>query len=323
MKKIAVIFGGNSYEHDISCKSAKNILLNLNKNLYNIDAIGLDKNNNWYLFSDDYELIDDNWLSKNISKIDNIVEYIKNIDLVFPIIHGNIGEDGKIQSFLDMYGISYVGCDALSSLICYDKELSKLYFEKLDIPQLPYYVLNDLTEYDKNDYEYPVIIKPAKCGSSIGINIAKNKDELKKYLKEAFKYDNKVIVEKFIIARELECAILENKDELIVSDIGEIFKVFDFYDYKSKYKNKTGTGISILNKDIEKKIKLFAKTAFKGINCKDLSRIDFLYDEEKKQVYINEINTMPGFTNISMFPILIEKMGISIMDLLNIVISNH
>lgn len=322
MKKICVIFGGNSYEHNISCESARNILNNLDKNLYDISVIGIDRNNNWYFFNDEYNLIDKNWLNCLISKIDNIIETLKQFDLVLPIIHGTDGEDGSIQALFDLYNIKYIGCDKISSIICYDKELTKLYLDKLNIPQVDYKVLKVFDNINKYEYEFPVIIKPAKCGSSIGINIANNKKELKKYIKEAFKYDDKVIVEKFIKCRELECAILEDKN-IIVSEIGEIFKNVLFYDYKSKYINKTSCGIAILPNDIEKLIKEYSVKVFFNLGCKDLSRIDFLYDEEKNKIYLNEINTMPGFTDISMYPILFDKKNISTTDLLNKIINNH
>lgn len=322
MRKILVIFGTNSFEHDVSCESVKSVLKNIDNGKFNVYVAGITKENKWYLYKDDYSLIDKNWLDKKIENIDNVINFCKSFDLVIPIIHGKNGEDGKIQGFFELFNIKYIGCNQLTSTIGYDKYLSKLYCEKLNIPQLPYIMLNNINEYKQLDFEFPVIIKPSKGGSSIGISIANTKKELKESLKNAFKYDNKVVIEKFIKARELECAILEDK-KLIISDIGEILKENEFYDFEAKYITKTKTGIANISNDIKIKIKELSKKIFIGMNCKDLSRIDFLYDEENNQIYFNEINTMPGFTDISMYPILLNNKNISFKEILTTIINKH
>lgn len=322
MKKILVIFGTDSFEHNISCESVKSVLKNIDNCKFNIYVAGIDRENKWFLYEDNYDLIDKNWSKRNIKNIDNVISFCKSFDLVIPIIHGKNGEDGKIQGFFELFNIKYIGCNQLTSTIGYDKYLSKLYCEKLDIPQLPYVVLNNINEYKNLSFEFPVIVKPSKGGSSIGINVANTKKELKESLKVAFKYDNKVVVEKYIKARELECAILEGK-KLIISDIGEILKEKKFYDFESKYIDKTKTEIANIPNDIKIKIKELSKKIFIGMNCKDLSRIDFLYDEENNKIYFNEINTMPGFTDISMYPILLNKKNISFKEILTTIINNH
>lgn len=228
------------------------------------------------------------------------IEYIKSFDVIFPIIHGKTGEDGKLQGLLDTFNIKYVGSKCLESAICMDKSLSKIVFDKLNIPQVPYIYFKD--KMPNIPFSFPMIIKPANGGSSIGINIATNKKELKEAIKIAKKYDQKIIIEKFIEAQELECAILQT-NKLLISEIGEIISTNKFYDYEAKYENDSETIIPAnIPKNIKTQIQKYAKKVFKELNLKNLARIDFFYDKEKNQIYINEINTLPGFTTISMYP---------------------
>lgn len=322
--KVLILFGGNSSEHEVSVKSAKSILENIDYKKFKVSAVGIDKKNEWYVYEDETHLLNKNWLKRKIKKINNIISFIKTFDVVFPITHGCNGEDGKLQGFLDLFNIKYVGSKTLASAVGMDKEFSKIFFKHLNIPQVPYIVINN--KYNTNQIEqeikYPMIIKPANGGSSIGINKANNKKELIKAIKQAKKYDNKIIIEKFIKVRELECAILEDK-ELIISDIGEIKPCNEFYDYEAKYKQCSKTiNKSELPNDIIKQIKEYAKKAFIGINAKGLSRIDFFYDEDNNKVYLNEINTLPGFTTISMYPTLITANTFSYTDLITLLIKN-
>lgn len=314
MKNVLILFGGNSFEHEISCKSVNFIIDNIDNNLFNYKLVGIDYNNNWFEIENIYK-IDKNWKNNSIKKINNIIEFCKKFDIVFPMIHGNTCEDGKLQSMFELYNIKYVGCDSYSSIICYDKLLTKLVLEKYSIPQVPYIIYND--NIDLDNIEYPVIVKPCKCGSSLGINVAYNKKELKKFIKIANKYDKNIIIEKFINNnRELECAILEDNNKLIISDVGEIINNDKWYDYNSKYINKSNTIISNIDNNIKKDIQIYSKKIFEILNCKKLSRIDFIYDLNDKKLYFNEINTMPGFTEISMYPKLINNTGINFKDLI-------
>ncbi len=316
MKKILVIFGGNSFEHYISCLSAKTILDNIDRNKYDITTIGITKDNHWYLFNDDPSILSKDWTKGNIKEVDNIINFIKSFDKVFPIIHGNPEENGNLQGMLNMFNIPYVGTDLLGSIIGYDKAITKIILEKYHIPQVPYLTITDNKPLKSIDIEFPVIIKPAKCGSSIGINIANNIKELNKYLKIAFNYDNKIIIEKFIKARELECAVLDYK-KLNVSPVGEIKSANTFYDYEAKYEKDSDLLIPApIAKDLTKQIQELSLKIFKLLELKDLSRIDFLYDYNNDILYFNEVNTMPGFTNISMYPLLFKEKGISIKDLI-------
>lgn len=314
MKKILILFGANSFEHEISCKSVNYIIDNIDKKLFNYSLVGIDFSNEWYELKNVKE-ININWKNNKKEKINNIIEYSKKFDIVFPIIHGNTFEDGKLQSLFELYNIKYVGCNSFSSLICYDKMLTKIFLEKYSIPQVPYILYNDNINFDT--IEFPVIIKPCKCGSSLGINVANNKKQLKKYIKIAKKYDNNILIERFIKNnRELECAILENNKKLIISDIGEIINKGNWYDFNAKYINQSNTIISNIAINIKKQIRNYSKNIFKILGCKNLSRIDYLYDLDNKKLYFNEINTMPGFTSISMFPKLIENCGVKPKELI-------
>ena len=314
VKKVLILFGGNSYEHEISCKSVNFIIDNIDANKFTYKLVGIDYNNEWYEI-DNINEINKEWKNNTVIKINNIIEYSKQFDVVLPMIHGNTGEDGKLQSLFELYNIKYVGCNSYSSIICYDKLLTKIFLEKYSIPQVPYIIYNDNLNLEK--IEYPVIVKPCKCGSSIGINIANNKKELKKYLKIAKKYDSNILIEKYIKNnRELECAILEDKKKLIISDVGEIINNGSWYDYDAKYVNKIDTVISDIDENIKKDIKNYSKNIFNILGCNGLSRIDFLYDLDNKKLYFNEINTIPGFTEISMYPKLINNEGISFKEII-------
>ena len=305
MKKVLLIYGGVSKEHDVSCQSAKAIKENIDTTKYNLDCIYITKNNEWL---------------NNNKKIKNIIEFIKQYDVVFPIIHGTNGEDGKLQGMLDLFNIKYVGSKCGSSYICMDKQRTKQILNNYNIPQVPYQTYQ---KGKKLTIPFPVIIKPANGGSSIGIKIANNKKEYQKAIKNALKYDKKIIIEKFINAQELECAVLEDK-KLIISEIGEIITKEGFYDYATKYQNNTAQTNMIANipDKVKKQIKKYAQTIFEALELKGLARIDFFYDKDYQKIYLNEINTLPGFTPISMYPKLIMNEKISYQELITKLIEN-
>ena len=324
MKKVLVLFGGKSTEHYISCKSAKSIIENIDKSSYNVEIAGISLDGDWYKFNDDLSYLENgNWIDSRVLKIDNIVSFLKDFDVVFPITHGNYGEDGKLQGFFDLFNIKYVGSKTSSSVICFDKSLSKIVFKNLGIPQVPYLVVNSVFNIKTitEKIQFPMIVKPCCGGSSIGISKANNKKELVRAIKNALKYGNKVIIEKFINCRELECSVLGNKD-FIVSAPGEIKSCNDFYDYDAKYINKSDTLVpDDIPNSIVQKITDYCKRIVDYIEISDYSRIDFFYDELNNSVFINEVNTIPGFTTISMFPKLIEFEGIDFKKLISILIN--
>lgn len=327
IKKVLILFGGNSSEHYVSCKSCESIVSNIDDELFDYEIVGIDFDNTWYKFKDDLLFLNDgSWKDAKIEKIDNIIDYVKQFDVVFPITHGKNGEDGKLQGMLELFGIPFVGCKTLASAICMDKEMSKIVFNDIKIKQVPYVTINK--DYNLKDIidelGLPLIVKPANGGSSIGISKANNKRELNKAIKLAKKYDEKVIIERFIKARELEVAVLENKENIICSSPGEINSANEFYDYDAKYVNESSYTIipDDLPKDVLSKINEYAMTIFNKLGLKGYARIDFFYDEENREVYINEVNTLPGFTSISMYPKLMENEGIYYTDLITTLINN-
>lgn len=284
MKKVLLIYGGNSSEHEISCKSKDFIVDNIDTNKYTLDTLYITKNNEYYL---------------NNNIIVDIINTLKKYDIVFPIIHGNNGEDGKLQGMLDLFNIKYVGSKCGSSYICMDKIRTKQIISTLGIKQVPYQIYNK----DIN-IEYPVIVKPSNGGSSIGISVVHNKKELNKAIKLAKKYDNKIIIEQFLDnIKEIECAVIKDKNKLFM-EVGEINCHNTFYDYNTKYESND---IDInYNPDIDiNLVKEYSKKIFNELELDNYARIDFFY--HNNILYFNEVNTIPGFNSISMFPKLMEK----------------
>lgn len=323
-KKIVILFGGNTSEHLISCKSAGSILENIDNDKYEVIPVVISKDNIWYYYLDEISLIE-TWKNAKIKKIDNIIEFLNTIDVVFPIIHGNTGEDGKLQGFFELFNIKYVGSSTLTNSVCLEKEFTKIICSKYSIPTSPYTIIRKKEDVNNFNipFDYPVIVKPVDSGSSIGINIAKNKTELRKNINYALKFSNKVIIEKFIKARELECAVLIDKDEVHISSVGEITYNSEFYDYDAKYINDSKIYIpSNISKKVSEEIQNYVRTIVKILDIKQISRVDFLYDEENDKVYLIEINTLPGFTKTSMYPELLKKSGISYKDLITNLIEN-
>ena len=299
--KVLIIYGGNSYEHDISIKSYNNIINNIDTTKYIVDSIYITKDNIW--LNDNKEII-------------NIIEFIKSFDIVFPIIHGYGGEDGKLQGMLDLFNIKYVGSKCGSSYMCMDKLRTKEILSNYNIPIVPYTIYND-----NIDIKYPIIIKPCNGGSSLGIYKINNRNELDKYIKEVYKYDNKILIEEYIDSPiEIECACLKDNNNLII-EIGSI-ELNNIYDYNTKYNNNTIVTNLYPNIDnnIIDKIKEYCITVFNILELDNYSRIDFFIKDN--DIYLNEINTIPGFTNISMFPLLMNKHGITYKDLITKLIEN-
>ena len=302
MKKVLIIYGGMSEEHDISIRSYNMVVNNIDKTKYIVDSIYVTKDNIWL---------------NNSKKIDNIIEFIKSFDIVFPIIHGYSGEDGKLQGMLDLFNIKYVGSKCGSSYICMDKIRTKEILKNYNIPIVKYQI-----DLDNISINYPIIVKPSCGGSSIGISVAYNKEELKEKIDNAYKYDKKVLLEEFLSNPiEIECACIKDNNNLLI-EIGTIEQNSLFYDYKTKYENDTI--VTNLNPNISKEIinlvKEYSKKIFKILDLSGYARIDFLY---KDKLYLNEINTIPGFTDISMFPMLINKLGISYKDIISKLIDNE
>lgn len=337
---VAVLFGGYSSEHDISLISATTFINNLNKEKYDVKMVGISKTGEFYLYNGDTQNIKDGtWINdKDLKKCiispdrkhhglivfnDNTYEII-NIDVAIPALHGKNGEDGTIQGLFQLAGIKFVGCDCISSANCMDKEMTHIILENSGIKMAKWICaksfeeINDIVNNVENKFEYPVFIKPANAGSSIGVSKANNKDELINGLKIAFENDKKAIIEEAIVGKEVECAVLGNKNPKATMP-GEISSANeDLYDFESKYINPESTlyiPARIDNECIEK-VRKQALKAYESIGCEGLSRVDF-FVKQNGDVLLNEINTFPGFTSISMYPKMWENMGMSVENLVD------
>ena len=342
MKKIGVIFGGMSTEHEVSISSGTSIISNLDKQKYEILPIYISRSGEWYKYTKPVQDIVPLHVGDEITeleKIENEFEYLKSLDIAFPVLHGLYGEDGTIQGLLELLKVKYVGCKVLGSSICMDKVYAKIIFEKAQIPQAKYVYVkakNNIYTYVNENFEeeitsiediakkteqklgLPVFVKPSNSGSSVGIKKAKNVEELIEAIKYASNYDTKILIEEEIIGREIECAVLGNTD-VKATCVGEILPAEDFYTFDAKYKNAESRVVIPAEVEQQKQdeIKKLAIKAFKAVDGKGLSRVDFFIRKSDNKVYINEINTLPGFTQISMYPKLWEQCGIEYSKLLD------
>lgn len=359
-KRIAVIFGGQSTEHEVSRFSAESVINNIDGSKYEVVMVGITKDGRWLHYDGPTGLIGSGeWQAaaetkaltagkanagdeakfetsaglaaagtsaRNILSSSGAETGEKGIDVVFPVLHGCNGEDGTIQGLFELAGVPYVGCGVLGSSLGMDKAYSKIVFEKEGIPQGKYLSfirkqidrdMEGITAKVEETLEYPCFVKPSNAGSSVGVSKAHNREELVKALEFAAKYDRRILVEEFINGREIECAVLGN-DDPIASTVGEVVPSNEFYDYSAKYIDDNSTIIIPANlpPKVIAEIREYAVRAFRALDCSGLSRVDFFVHKETGRVYINEINTLPGFTSISMYPKLWEASGISYGELL-------
>ena len=338
MIRLLVLFGGESPEHDVSNISASNILKELDAKKYEITKIGITKDGKWFLVEDNCTLEEIKtgvWTKKvsisahiSPSKEQKGIMVLKNnsyeiipIDVCFPVLHGSNGEDGIIQALLQLAGIKRVGADCLSSAMAMDKAVSKTIFEKAGVPVVPAVYLNenDSREDLLSKISLPVFVKPANAGSSVGCSKVFTEDELAPALDNAFCIDSKVLIEQYIDCREIECAVLGN-EEILVSTPGEISTESEFYDFETKYINTGANRLDIpanLPKETVQTIKEYAKKGFRALGLNGFSRVDFFLCKQTGNIYLNEINTIPGFTAQSMYPLLWKYEGISYGELLD------
>lgn len=336
--KIAVIFGGMSDEHEVSRNSAVNVIKGLESDHYKIFKIGITKDGRWYLTDASCEEIaNGDWEKRpNNKKVcipaDPVVHGLlifdsddrakaERIDCIVPVLHGDNGEDGTVQGLFELAGIPYVGPGVKASANAMDKSFTKIIVERTGIAQAKCCVIKRkdfaddregevMNAISTNGGKFPLFVKPSSAGSSVGASRADNKEQLEAAIEDAFKYDEKVLVEEMIIGREMEVAVLGNHNPK-ASCVGEILSAGEFYDYDSKYNNpdsKTKV-VDDIPESKQREIREKAVEIFKAMDCRGLSRVDFFYTKEGRVVF-NEINTLPGFTNISMYPQLWEAMGI-------------
>ena len=345
--KIGVLYGGRSGEHDVSLCSAASVVAALDKSKYDVVAIGIDRGGRWYV-QDQPEIVVDKafgkilslkkrglWLVNHFEQKNKL--YIYNletsgekvfVDVVFPILHGTYGEDGTLQGLLELAMVPYVGVDVAGSAVGMDKDIAKRLLKEAGIPVVPWITVSkhDWLEHPKNILNHagnqlslPLFVKPLCTGSSVGIKKVKVKKELADAINYAFQFDTRIMIETGIDCREIECAVLGNNNPQ-ASVPGEILPQHEFYSYEAKYLDPEGAQMNIpakLPAKLSAAIRQCAVAGFKTLNCNSMARVDFFLDKKTNQFYLNEINTLPGFTSISMYPKLWAATGIQYSELLD------
>jgi D-alanine-D-alanine ligase len=336
--RVAVLYGGRSGEHDVSLESGAAIVANLDQEKFTVIPVSIDKKGHWLL--NDLSVLDDS--SKRLllgnSHSTEALPHVepqqeKPFDVVFPILHGTLGEDGAMQGFLELADMPYVGCGILSSAVCMDKDVSKRLVQQMGIPTPQFMTLYryrfdnkqlpELVKEIEQGFGFPVFVKPANTGSSVGVNKVHNADELLPAMEAAFQIDQKILIEEGLNVREIELAALESLDqdqETLVSVAGEIIPVSDeFYSYNAKYLDADGAKAVIpaqLTAEQQATFKDYTRRIFEGLGCSCFARIDFFLEKETGKVIFNEVNTLPGFTTISMYPKLWIASGMTYQQLL-------
>ena len=345
MKKLSVcvLFGGISPEHDVSLRSAESVLNNMDPEKYNIFPVGITKEGDWVLYnSTDYsKLPDGQWLEnptnrraaispvrgQGLLSFEGDCVVRERIDVVFPVLHGENGEDGAMQGLLQMAGIPYVGPHVSASAVAMDKTLTKLVADQAGVTQAAWHLVrnSDLDNHMdhaldtlEQKFAYPMFVKPAGTGSSVGVSKAADREQLRMALLEAGTYDEKILVEEFIHGREVEVAVMGNASP-VASECGEIDSGAEFYDYEAKYITDTSVAYipARITEEVAEQVRDAAVKIYKAIGCQGLSRVDFFVTYEDNRVVFNEINTLPGFTSISMFPKLFAASGIPYTQLID------
>jgi D-alanine-D-alanine ligase len=344
--KVGIIFGGRSGEHEVSFCSASSIMKAINRDKYTVVPIGITKEGRWIspqesalaLQSGRIEgkstvILVNNPSGKSLISIDNHQEFKKEtwegkLDVIFPVLHGPYGEDGTIQGLLELADIPYVGAGVAASAVSMDKELMKTIFKQKSLPVLKWLTIKrkdwqkdkeEILSLIQNTFEYPLFVKPTNLGSSVGITKVHRKEELEKAIDLASSYDRKILIEEGLEgAREIECSVLGN-DEPQTSVVGEVKPAGEFYDYDSKYIDQATQLIvpADLPENVSEKVRKIALCAFKAIDAAGMARVDFFVTKKENKIYLNEINTIPGFTSVSMYPRLWEASGVFYPELID------
>ena len=339
--RVGILFGGKSAEHEVSLQSAKNVYEAIDREKYEPVLIGIDKSGRWLLNDGSRFLLnadDPKYIRLNPSSdavvlipqsggsITNLSDSKSNraIDVVFPILHGPFGEDGTVQGLLKLADIPFVGAGVLASAVGMDKDVMKRLLRDAGLPIGKFLILRadeKVPAYEEicSALGSPIFIKPANMGSSVGVNKVHNKDEYLPALKYAFEFDTKVVIEEFIPGREIECSVLGGNREVVASVPGEVKPSHEFYSYDAKYIDENGATLIIpadVSADTSVRVRELAINVFKTLCCEGLARVDFFLKEDGA-IFVNEINTMPGFTKISMYPKLWEASGLSYTDLID------
>ena len=335
--KVAVLYGGRSAEHEVSLLSAASVIKHLDKNKFTVIPIGIDKQGRGYINEYQHLYLNDGIMLKTknaerLHSLSELTQHKKNLpDVVFPVLHGTFGEDGTIQGLLEILGLAYVGADVLGSVIGMDKDVAKRLADAAEIPVVPFLSFNSglwsvkkeqLIQNIEQKIPYPLFVKPANSGSSLGVSKVKKPDDLAAAIELAFTYSTKVLFEQAFEIREIEMAVLENLQwgaEPLVSRVGEIIPSHEFYSYEAKYLDPKGAQLIIpatLQEGQWQQLKHLAIKVFNCLDCAGMARIDFFIEKQSQKIYFNELNTIPGFTQISMYPKLWEASGLSYQQLL-------
>ncbi len=329
-KKVAIVFGGRSTEHAVSCASAYSIAKNIDRELFDTVLIGVTGKGEWLPYRGEEErLLDGSWEkeagARGICSLSKGIEALEECDAVFPVIHGQNGEDGTVQGLLELTDIPYVGCGVLASAVCMDKVFTKKILQAAGVPQCRYIAVSrrvlrrDVHAYDahiERELGFPCFVKPANCGSSVGVHKVASGELLEGALLDAARYDSVIVAEEFADGREIECAVLGNSDAA-ASVPGEVKPAAEFYDYADKYIN--GVSAVCIPADISRGeaavVKALALRAYAACGCSGLARVDFFL-KRSGEVVLNEINTLPGFTDISMYGKLWDFEGMTYRELI-------
>lgn len=349
MKNILVLFGGVSSEHDVSCVSAASVIANIPRGSYNVYMLGITKQGEWFLYEGDPSVLQasisesDRWAKQPEMLVKAILspdrsdhgilvfreagtEFI-HIDAAFPVLHGKNGEDGTVQGLLEIAGIPYVGCGTCSSAMCMDKAVTNLVADSVNIEQAKWCsitrdnYMNNLSDFKRHAIEklgLPLFVKPANAGSSVGISKVKSEAEFDRAMEIAFREDSKVVLEEAIDALEVECAVLGNSEPM-ASMVGGIVPSEEVYTYEAKYiDGESELQIPAkISAEAQEAVRRAALSIFTAMGCKGLARVDFFLEKQTGRVLFNEINTLPGFTSISMYPKLMEQSGVPYPTLLD------
>lgn len=329
-KKVAILFGGQSTEHEVSRLSASSVLKHINQQKYDVYPIGITKDGKWFEYTGDIENIKSGkWEEDQFYKKPEGEKILFNgeVDVVFPVLHGLYGEDGTIQGMCKLLNLPCVGPGVMSSAVCMDKVYTKYVLERFGIKQADYVVVTAFDYKSKKEelinkietkLGYDLFIKPSNSGSSVGITKAHNRDELVKGIEEALKFDRKVLVEEALNAREIEVAVLGNDDPK-ASIPGEIIPAKEFYDYEAKYQSEESKLLipaNLTDQELQN-VRQRALDVYKALDCAGMSRVDFLVTKDTTEIYLNEVNTIPGFTDISMYSKMWEATGICYEELID------
>ena len=337
--RVGILFGGRSGEHEVSVMSARSVFNALDRDRFEPAAIGISRKGLWYLIQEPEEVFSRGCVEDGCGLPVALLPLpygrpfisleggsLPQLDVVFPVLHGTFGEDGTIQGLLELAGLPYVGAGVGASAVGMDKEMMKKAFRHAGLPVVDDVIVlrralrkepDAVFSFVEEKIPYPCFVKPANLGSSVGVSRATNRDELAAALTEAAQYDRKIIIEKGVTAREIECSVLGN-DYPQCSIPGEIIPAREFYDYEAKYVSEDSQLVipAALDQEVEVTVQNLAVRAFTAIGCSGLARVDFFITRGTGEVLVNEINTMPGFTKISMYPKLWEATGLPYGDLL-------